>query len=218
MNIKTKSTKYIVASLGLLSLAGISFVSNPPASANTSSSANVTFTANIAQIISLYCGTDASTPATPSLTLVNGASTASTTSHTCTGSTNNSNGYNITANTTTTVAGSPADNTSNLRSANGDTISYGTPANGSTITNVSAWNLTVTHDTNDTNNHETVYSPVALNTSPSNAPVVNYDTATSGFSTTINFNASASGSQAAGTYQDVVTYTIAANDPSASGS
>lgn len=203
MNIKTKSTKYIIASLGLLSLAGISFVSNPPASANTSSSANVTFTANIAEILSLTCTQPSA------LTLTNGG-TVQSSSHTCTTTTNSASGYAITADTTTATA--PADATSNLRTAAGDIIAYGTPAQNS-----SAWNLTVT-----AGGSETVTSPVPFGTgagqSLTQAPVASYGSPTAGLATTITFNASASGSQAAGTYQDVVTYTIAANDPPASGS
>lgn len=188
----SKSTKIIagagVAALAIAAIPAVGSFAVDPSYTNNA----VTYTATINETLSL-----ASSTATPSAeVLTNGGAIVSDSTHTLTAITNHTSGYTVSAVSTNAAA---------ALSSPSDSIAYGTPAVGT-----SAWNLGLTTSESDVTITNAILGTAAWDGTSTSAFEAGTPTTTTGDVVTVTMNASADSDQAAGTYTDVVTYTIAA--------
>ena len=196
---KIKFAALGVAALGVAALPVAASYAVDPTYTNN----EVTYTATINESLALA----SSTAAPNAETLTNGGAIVNSASHTLTATTNHTSGYTVSA-----VAAKGGDATSltgakesALANAN-DGIAYGTPAVGT-----SAWNLGLTTSESDVTITNAILGTAAWDGTSTSAFEAGTPTTTTGDIVTVTMNASADSDQAAGTYTNTVTYTIAAN-------
>ena len=199
----SKSTKIIagagVAALALAAIPAVASFAVDPTYTNN----EVTYTATINETLSL-----ASSTAAPSAeVLTNGGAVVSTATHTLTAITNHTSGYTVSASAAKGGAATSLTDAEESALANAnDGIAYGTPAVGT-----SAWNLGLaTSESDVTIANSGILGTASWDGTSTTAFEASTPTATTGDLVTVTMNASADSDQAAGTYTNTVTYTIAA--------